>query len=141
MMRSTKDGRSVHSAADLGVDSLEFITLARAAQAAPGRPSANALWRWCRRGVLARSGERVRLQHIRQGGRVFTRIDWLEEFGKRLAEADVAHFDARSESPIPPRDPAYGPPSGRGGRRRPGRIVENDSEIAKIERELEEEGL
>jgi len=119
----------------------EFITLARAAQAAPGRPSANALWRWCRRGVLARSGERVRLRHIRQGGRVFTRIDWLEEFGTALAAADTAHFDARAEASLPPRDATYGPPSGRGGSRKRARAVSTDCRNAEIERELDAEGL
>ena len=57
------------------------------------RPSANCIWRWCRRGVLSRGGERVRLQHVRIGGRVYTTARWLEEFGRRLAEADAKYFD------------------------------------------------
>lgn len=121
--------------------STQFLTLAKAAQAAPGRPSANAIWRWCRRGVLARSGERVRLQHIRQGGRVYTRIDWLEEFGARLAQADTAHFDARAEMPLPPRDPAYGPPSGRGSRRSKRAPDASAARQHEIDAELDAEGL
>lgn len=142
-MRSTYDGRDDSVGHGSTTTSHDFLTLARAAQAAPGRPSANAMWRWCRRGVLARNGERVRLQHIRQGGRVFTRLDWLAEFGAALAAADTAHFDARAATPLPPRDAAFGPPSGRGGRRtrNRGRAAADPGRNAEIERQLEEEGL
>ncbi|MBX3403846.1 MAG: DUF1580 domain-containing protein [Phycisphaeraceae bacterium] len=140
IMRTATEGTSSNTGGHTTNDIDRYITLAKAAQAAPGRPSANAVWRWCRRGVLARSGERVRLRHIRQGGRVFTRIDWLEEFGTALAAADTAHFDARAGTPLPPRDPAYGPPSGRGSRRaKP--VVTKANRNAEIERELDEEGL
>ena len=37
-----------------GVD--EHLTLARAAKLAPGRPSANCVWRWCREGVKVARG-------------------------------------------------------------------------------------
>jgi hypothetical protein len=43
--------------------------------------------------VLARNGERVRLQHIRLGGRIFTTRAWLEAFGQQLADADARYFD------------------------------------------------
>lgn len=70
-----------------------LITLTEAAKITPGRPSTNCLWRWCRRGVLSRGGKRVRLEHRRIGGKIFTAPDWLEDFGRRLAEADTQHFD------------------------------------------------
>lgn len=73
----------------------DLITLAEGAQHVPGRPTANCLWRWCRRGVLARDGSRIRLQHVRVGGRVMTSVDWIRDFGKRLSEADAAYFDAK----------------------------------------------
>ncbi|MFN0135529.1 MAG: DUF1580 domain-containing protein [Phycisphaerae bacterium] len=69
------------------------ITLTQAAKIAPGRPSTNCLWRWCRRGVRARDGQRVRLQHLRIGGKIFTTLAWLEEFGRNLADADTKYFD------------------------------------------------
>ncbi len=69
------------------------ITLTQAAKIAPGRPSTNCLWRWCRRGVKARDGQRVRLQHVRIGGKIFVTLAWLEAFGRHLAEADVKSFD------------------------------------------------
>ena len=43
----------------------EHITLSQAAKLAPGRPSSNCVWRWCREGVKAASGTRVRLGRLR----------------------------------------------------------------------------
>lgn len=74
------------------------LTLAQASRIAPGRPSTNCLWRWCRRGVLARNGERVRLEHIRAGGKIFTTAAWVDEFGRRLADADAEYFAADEPS-------------------------------------------
>jgi len=115
----------------------EHITLTEAAKIAPGRPSTNCLWRWCRRGVLARSGDRVRLRHVRIGGKIFTTARWLEEFGRRLAEADVKYFDlseaAAAAAPVYPRR----------RRRRCESQYEQQRrrEIEQAERELEEAGL
>lgn len=75
-----------------------LITLTEAAKITPGRPSTNCLWRWCRRGVLSRGGERVRLEHRRIGGKIFTAADWLDEFGRKLAEADTQYFDLCQEA-------------------------------------------
>jgi hypothetical protein len=75
-----------------------LITLTEAAKITPGRPSTNCLWRWCRRGVLSRGGGRVRIEHRRIGGKIFTAPDWLEEFGRKLAEADTRHFDQCEEA-------------------------------------------
>ena len=38
----------------------DHITLSQAAKLAPWRPSSNCVWRWCREGVKAASGTRVR---------------------------------------------------------------------------------
>jgi hypothetical protein len=92
MERSTGNGREVHMQEHAAATS-EYITLTEAAKIAPGRPSTNCVWRWCRRGVLARGGERVRLQHARVGGMIYTTAAWLEEFGRKLAEADAKYFD------------------------------------------------
>ena len=70
----------------------EHLTLSQAAKLAPGRPSSNCLWRWCRRGVLSRAGERIYLQHVRVGGKVYTRVEWIENFARTLAAADNAYF-------------------------------------------------
>jgi hypothetical protein len=69
-----------------------YITLTQATKVAPGRPSINCVWRWCRKGVIARSGERVRLQHVRIGGKLYTTQTWLDQFGRQLAEADAKYF-------------------------------------------------
>ena len=78
----------------------QYIRLGQAAQIAPGRPSANCIWRWCRKGVLSRGGERIRLQHVRIGGKIFTTAAWLHEFGKRLAEADTEYFDLDDQTTV-----------------------------------------
>ena len=71
----------------------QYLSLTQVADIAPGRPSTNCVWRWCRRGVKSRAGERVRLQHVRMGGMIYTTSTWLAEFGQRLAEADARYFD------------------------------------------------
>lgn len=84
----------------------QHITLAEAAKITPGRPSTNCMWRWCRRGVLGRNGQRVHLQHVRIGGRIFTTPQWVEDFGKALAEADLVYFrlgEAVPDVTAPPR--------------------------------------
>lgn len=71
----------------------QLITLIEAAKRTPGRPSANCVWRWCRKGVLTRKGERIRLRHVRIGGKLFTSSRWLAEFGQAVASADAEYFD------------------------------------------------
>jgi hypothetical protein len=105
----------------------ELVTLTQAAKLAPGRPSTNAMWRWCRKGIQSRGGDRIRLEHVRLGGRVYTRADWIIAFGKKLAEADAAHFDARAGGGASTDQPV--PASAR------------RAHLDQIERELAEEGL
>ena len=113
----------------------EQITLSEAAKIAPGRPSTNCLWRWCRRGVLARTGERVRLQHTRVGGKIFTTAQWLDEFGRRLAEADAAYFELRESDASAP------PPRTRPNTRRQRYEDHRRASIEQANRELEQAGL
>ena len=116
------------------------ISLTEVAKIAPGRPSANCVWRWCRRGVLARSGERIRLEHIRIGGKIFTTRLWLDDFGRRLAAEDAKYFSfseasaAAARASHPPMPPA---------RRTHRKLFEERrrAEIAAAERELEEAGI
>jgi predicted DNA-binding WGR domain protein len=116
-----------------------LITLTDAAKIAPGRPSANCVWRWCRKGVLSRGGERIRLQHQRVGGMIFTTRTWLEEFGRALAEADTKYFDlcaaaveAAREAEQPLRRRRYRSPHSDNQRRR---------QLERVERELDAAGL
>ncbi len=118
----------------------QYLTLTEVAKLAPGRPTANAVWRWCRRGVLSRGGERVRLQHIRAGGQIFTTLDWLHEFGHKLAEADEQYFSlhqaaiaaARANEPRRPR---------RGRAANPRAGDHRRLQLEELDRELEAEGL
>ncbi len=110
----------------------ELLSLAQAAKIVPGRPSANCVWRWCRRGVMSRAGERIYLQHVRVGGKVYTRAEWLQHFGRALAEADAAYFrQSDSEAcPIP------------GTCRRRERFEEHRrASVAQAHQELEDAGL
>ena len=119
----------------------ELITLTEAAKITPGRPSTNCLWRWCRRGVLSRGGERVRLEHRRIGGKIFTAPDWLDEFGRKLAEADTRHFDQCEEAAA---DAAAReqPVSGRRGRSQPPRPGREDLHaVQDAEQELDQAGI
>lgn len=77
--------------------SKEYKTLAEIAPEIAGTPSSNAVWAWCRNGIKASNGERVRLAHIRSGGRLMTSHEDVEAFFKELNAADVAHFAARDE--------------------------------------------
>ena len=69
------------------------LTLSEASRLVPGRPNHSSLWRWCRKGVLARNGQRVHLEHRRFGGRIFTSAQALDRFSKQLADADLEHFE------------------------------------------------
>ena len=73
------------------------ITLADAARLIPGRPSTNAIWRWARKGLKARNGDRVFLEHVRLGATIYTTRDAVYRFGRELAAADQAGL-ARSDS-------------------------------------------
>ena len=71
----------------------EFLKLSEAANLCPGRPSASCLWRWCRQGVKSRSGQRIRLEHRRVGGRIYVRKSDLNAFFEQLARSDLRHFE------------------------------------------------
>lgn len=124
-------------------DTHSYITLAEAARLTPGRPSTNCLWRWCRKGVLARNGRRVRLEHLRLGGKILTTAAWVEAFGRALAEADSAHFASPATEPAPRAvRPAPAPTTTRAPRRRRSHRTD-DRRIAfeRATRELEAAGL
>lgn len=119
----------------------QYITMTEAAKLAPGRPSTSCVWRWCRRGVKARDGQRVRLEHVRVGGMIYTTAAWLEAFGRALADADAKHFDlceasaaeARAaEAPFPRQRPRVALSELR---------RKQSEELDAIDRELEAEGL
>ena len=73
------------------------LTISQAARIVPGRPHVSSVWRWCRKGVKTRSGQRVRLEHCRYGSRIFTSKQALDRFAHRLAEADVENFAGSSD--------------------------------------------
>lgn len=70
----------------------DLLTLTEAAKRLPTRPNSCTIWRWCRKGVRARNGERIRLEHMRLGGRILISPEAIEKFGRALAAADGEHF-------------------------------------------------
>ena len=73
------------------------ISLNEAAKQSPKAVNPSAPWRWMRRGVLARNGERVYLEGVRVGGKLFTSEPAMQRFFAAVAEADAEHF--RGDTP------------------------------------------
>ncbi|MCP4261787.1 MAG: DUF1580 domain-containing protein [Planctomycetes bacterium] len=69
-----------------------YISLSQATKLSPGRPHTSAIWRWCRKGLQSRSGEVIRLKHIRAGGRIYTTPNWLSQFFDAVTESDITQF-------------------------------------------------
>ena len=71
----------------------DYISLVQAAKICPNRPSANAVWRWARKGVKSRSGGRIYLRHYRVGGTLHTTENDLHAFFAEIAQADRSYFE------------------------------------------------
>ncbi len=57
------------------------------------RPHPSTVFRHARRGVAAaQGGGRIRLEHVRVGGRIFTSRESIERFWAACADADAANF-------------------------------------------------
>lgn len=98
------------------------ISLTKAAKLTPGNPHAATIWRWCRKGIRARNGERIHLEHLRFGGKMFTTPESLERFARRLVDADSQYFEFDGQTVI---------------RRSPVR----NADLEKIEAELATDGI
>lgn len=125
-----------------GIGEDSYLTLIEACGIAPGRPSVNCFWRWCRKGILARNGQRIRIRHIRSGGKVLTTRQWVNDFFKQLADRDAEYFDGKAvdSGRQPPRESRYGPPRRRQSSRPQGSGAEQEHRDD-IEQELDEEGI
>src|ERR1700679_2556000 len=77
------------------VTSPEYLTMRDAAKVCPSRTPESAVYRWSMKGVMAESGERIRLQHIRVGRKMLTTREWVFAFFRELADANVAHAEER----------------------------------------------
>lgn len=123
-------------------DHTSLISLTEAAHHVTGNPSASAIWRWCRRGVLGRDGTRIRLQHRRVGGKIFTSAAWLEAFTKALTEADAAYFAAKQAAAenASPRAAGHDAPTRPRRPRRPKPSFDPDRQ-RRVADELDGEGL
>lgn len=102
------------------------LTLSQAAKRIPGRPHPSTLWRHISQGYLAADGSRIHLEHVRYGRRIFTSIEAVERFAKRIADASYVAHDRR------------------GGRRQDSwRKVQDtsDDELSMLDNELDAEGF
>ena len=95
-----------------------YLSISEAARKSPGKPSPSAVWRWARTGIKARNGTRVRLSHVRAGGRVLIPETALDEY-----------FDARPDASRP-----VGATPPRSESRR-------EKDIARAERDLQKAGV
>lgn len=75
-----------------------YLSLNEISAMLPGRPGTGAIWRWCRRGVKSRGGERIKLQHARAGRKIVVQRGWLDRFLTDLAAADMPTLE-RAASP------------------------------------------
>ena len=123
------DGRATCELGAVKKSADSYLDLAEAAKRSPGRPHCSTVWRWCRRGIKARSGERIRLRHIRAGGRIFIPAEALDEFFRRVAEADSVHFDQHNQGSDTLTSPASRTD------------CQRQRDIAKAERTLREAGI
>ena len=73
-------------------DQHELLDMEAAARTIPTQPSPAAVWRWCRKGILARDGQRIYLEHRRYGRRLFTTRAALDDFAKAVADVDTKYL-------------------------------------------------
>ena len=78
-----------------------YLSLSEAVEMIPSKPSTNAFWRWCRRGLKARNGNIVRMEHCRIGGKIYVTEDAIEQFFSSLAKADTEYFEQQEQMQVP----------------------------------------
>ncbi len=80
----------------------DLINLTEATKRVPRnsgkRPNTSTIWRWCRRGIKSRNGNRITLAHVRVGGRIYTSDAALTDFFHAVAESDLDYFQ---REPLP----------------------------------------
>lgn len=77
------------------LDLSSYLTLPQAARLCPGKPNAATVWRWARRGLVARNGQQIFLDHVRIGTRVYVTLAALDKFFRETTDADKQHFEHR----------------------------------------------
>ncbi len=76
----------------------KLLSLRDATKAVPRSVHPSALWRWLRRGIQARNGQRIYLEGVRAGGGLFTSVEAIRRFFAAVAAADAEHFAARQNN-------------------------------------------
>lgn len=77
-----------------------YLSCAEAARLCPGsiKPNPATIWRWARKGVRARNGKRVCLEHVRVGAKIYIPPEAIPAFFKAIADADSEHFQAVADA-------------------------------------------
>jgi len=82
----------------------EYLSLEGVAKAIPAvdgrQPHLASVWRWCRKGLKARNGDRIHLRHTRIGRRVVVPVEAVAEFLDAVSVADAAYFADAAAPPI-----------------------------------------
>ena len=94
----------------------------------PKRTHPSSVWRHCRRGIQARNGVRIRLEHVRCGGKIFTTAESINRFFTAVASADIEYFDL----PAGCETPNLGFPRNE---------TQRERDIARAEKTLEADGI
>ena len=72
-----------------------LLSFSEVTKIVPNRPSTSAIWRWCRKGQKSRSGEIIRLEHVRIGKKIYTSAESLHDYFKEMAQSDAKYFDGQ----------------------------------------------
>ncbi|HPO17369.1 MAG TPA: helix-turn-helix domain-containing protein [Candidatus Hydrogenedentes bacterium] len=83
------------------METTAYKTMSEVSATLPGRPHVSAVWRWCRKGIKSRNGERVRLEHTRIGGKIYVKESDLDTFLQTLTDADLRYFNTPKHQPGP----------------------------------------
>jgi Protein of unknown function (DUF1580) len=82
------------------IQSGDSLSLSKAAKLVPGSSGGHAnpctIFRWAETGCRAADGQRVRLEHVRSGGRIFTSAAAVQRFLMRLTHGTAAPASVRT---------------------------------------------
>lgn len=81
----------------------DLLTFAQAARLCPVEVAPHSVWRWARKGLTSRSGETMRLEHVRVGRRIFIPRDALGRFFEAVALSDTRQGSEARQS-VPARE-------------------------------------
>lgn len=64
----------------------DHLTVRKLIALIPNHPNQSTVFRWCKKGLIAPNGERVRLEHSKAGGRMVVTPAAYREFKRKLGQ-------------------------------------------------------